>query len=163
TLIVAGRAPASVALIAVGVAVVAAAIVVLLALPLIRGDLGRLLGGTRPSERPGRHRIVIESVVVLMAIGGLVLFRWRGLEAGSLSNPDQGFDPFLTATPVLLALAIGIVLLRLYPLPVRLAAWLGSLRRGAVLFVGFRRIIQQPLAARLPLVVMLVATGIAVF
>lgn len=163
TLIVAGRAPASVALIAVGVAVVAAAIVVLLALPLIRGDLGRLLGGTRPSERPGRHRIVIESVVVLMAIGGLVLFRRRGLEAGSLSNPDQGFDPFLTATPVLLALAIGIVLLRLYPLPVRLAAWLGSLRRGAVLFVGFRRIIQQPLAARLPLVVMLVATGIAVF
>jgi putative ABC transport system permease protein len=51
----------------------------------------------------------------------------------------------------------------LYPLPVRLAGWFGSLRRGAVIFVGFRRIVQQPLAARLPLVVMLMATGIAVF
>lgn len=163
TLIVSGRAPATVALIAVAVAVLAAAIVVLLALPLIRGDLGGLLSESGTAERRGRHRIVVESVVVLLALGGLVLFRRRGLEAGSLSNPDQGFDPFLTATPVLLALAMGIVLLRVYPLPVRLAAWFGSLRRGAVIFVGFRRIIQQPLAARLPLVVMLVATGIAIF
>lgn len=162
-LIITGRTPGYVVALAISVAVLVAGIVVALSLPINRGDLGQLLSETAPGQRRSRHRIVIESVVVLAAVGGLVLFRRRGLEAGSLSNPDQGFDPFLTAVPVLLALAIGVILLRLYPLPVRLASWFGSLRRGAVIFVGFRRIVQQPLAARLPLVVMLVATGIAVF
>ena len=161
--LVPGRAPSLGLLLAIGVAVGVTALVLALALPQMTGDLGRLLTGSGESAERGRQRLVIEGVVVLAALGGLVLFRRRGLEAGSLSNPDQGFDPFLTSVPVLLTLAIGVVLLRLYPLLVRLASWLGSLRRGAVLFVGFRRIMQQPLAARLPLVVMLVATGVAVF
>lgn len=163
TLLVPGRPAAFVIPIVVGVAIAVAVIVLLLSLPDLTGDLGGLLQATRGSDGRSRYRLVVEALVVLAAVGGLVLFRRRGLEAGSLSNPDQGFDPFLTAVPVLLTLAIGVILLRLYPLPVRLLGWFGSLRRGAVIFVGFRRINQQPLAARLPLVVMLVATGLAVF
>jgi putative ABC transport system permease protein len=140
-----------------------ALIVLLLAAPDLTADLGALLPGDGRVAQRGRYRLVVEGLIVLAAVGGLILFRRRGLEAGSLSNPDQGFDPFLTSVPVLLTLATGVVLLRLYPLPVRVAGWFGSLRRGAVIFVGFRRIMQQPLAARLPLVVMLVATGLAVF
>ncbi len=163
TLLIPGRPSALVVPLVVGVTVIVAMIVLLLSLPDLSGDLGGLLQATRGGAGRGRYRLVVEGLIVLAAVGGLVLFRRRGLEAGSLSNPDQGFDPFLTAVPVLLTLAIGVVVLRLYPLPVRVLGWIGSLRRGAVIFVGFRRIVQQPLAARLPLVVMLVATGLAVF
>ena len=163
TLLIPGRSSGFVVVIALGVAALAAGLVLLLALPDIRGDIGAIVSERLASDQRGRYRLVIESLIVVAAIGGLVLFRRRGLEAGSLSDPDQGFDPFLTSVPILLTLAIGVVLLRLYPLPVRIGGWFGSLRRGAVIFVGFRRIIQQPLAARLPLVVMLVATGLAVF
>ena len=163
TLLIPGRASSLVILIALGVAAFAAGLVLLLALPDIKGDMGAILSEGRAAGQRGRYRLVIEALIVLTAIGGLVLFRRRGLEAGSLSDPDQGFDPFLTSVPILLTLAIGVLLLRLYPAPVRIGSWFGSLRRGAVIFVGFRRIIQQPLAARLPLVVMLVATGLAVF
>ncbi|CAN5501983.1 FtsX-like permease family protein [soil metagenome] len=162
-LLISGRAPWYTLPIAVLVAVTVTGIVLLLARPQLTGDLGVLMSGSGPGRQRSRQRLVVEGVVLLAAVGGLILFRRRGLEAGSLSNPDQGFDPFLTSVPVLLTLAIGIVLLRVYPLPIRLAGWFGSLRRGAVIFVGFRRIMQQPLAARLPLVVMLVATGVAVF
>ncbi len=163
TLVIPGRASSFVIVIAIGVAIAVAVIVLLLALPDLTGELGSTYSSERRGRARSRYRLVVEGLIVLAAIGGLVLFRRRGLEAGSLSNPDQGFDPFLTSVPILLTLAMGVVLLRLYPLPVRLAGWFGSLRRGAVIFVGFRRIIQQPLAARLPLVVMLVATGLAVF
>ncbi len=160
---VAGR-PANLAVpLAIGVALLVAGIAVALSWSLIHGDLGRLFQQDEAARQGGRYRPVIEAAIVLVAIGGLVLFRRRGLEAGSLSDPDQGFDPFLAAVPVLLALTTAIVMLRLYPLPVRLGAWFGSLRRGAVVFIGFRRVGSQPLSARLPMVVMLVATGIAVF
>ena len=74
-----------------------------------------------------------------------------------------GFDPFLTAVPVLLALAAGIALLRLYPYPVRLFAWLARLLRGTVLFMGLRRLAHQSTAANLPLLVLLLAVGVSVF
>ncbi|MEZ4570901.1 MAG: hypothetical protein R2849_11355 [Thermomicrobiales bacterium] len=83
TILVSGRAPQFVILIALGVALAAAAIVLLLALPIMRGDLGALLGGYRSGEDRGRQRLVIEGVVLLAAIAGLILFRRRGLEAGS--------------------------------------------------------------------------------
>ena len=163
SLLVPGRASGLVVVLAIAVALIVALVVLLLAMPDLTADLGALLPGDGRVAQRGRYRLVIEGLIVVAAVGGLVLFRRRGLEAGSLSNPDQGFDPFLTSVPVLLTLATGVILLRVYPLPVRVAGWFGSLRRGAVIFVGFRRIMQQPLAARLPLVVMLVATGLAVF
>ena len=162
-LIVSGRGSPIDLPLALVVAIVAAITVVVLAYPLLSRALGELLRSDRPVDAASGARLVIEGGIVVAALAGVILFRRRGLEAGSLSDPDQGFDPFLTAVPVLLSLALGVVILRVYPLAIRFLGWVGSLRRGAVGFVGFRRLHQQPLAARLPLVVMLVATGIAVF
>ena len=65
--------------------------------------------------------------------------------------------------PVLVGLAVGLLTLRLYPLPIRLLSWLGSLRRDLVIFLGARRVSQQPPAARLPILVILLAVAVAVF
>ena len=55
---------------------------------------------------------------MLVAAGlGVYLLRRRGLE-----RSGGGFDAYLTAVPVLLGLACGIAALRLYPLPLAMAA-----------------------------------------
>jgi hypothetical protein len=44
-----------------------------------------------------------------------------------------------------------------------LLSWLGGLRRDLVIFLGARRVSQQPTAARLPILVILLAVAVAVF
>lgn len=139
------------------------ALLVVAALPLIKQDLGVILNEREIAQRASARRIVIELGIAALALVAVFLFRRRGLEAGSLSDPDAGFDPLLAATPVLIGLAAGILTLRLYPLLIRFFGWAGSLRRDLVPFVGFRRINQQPPSARLPILVILLAVAIAVF
>ncbi len=115
---------------------------------------------------PGRtslRRLIVEGFVVVVAAAGIFLLRQRGLDTNSDADGLGGFDPFLTAVPVLLALAAGIALLRLYPYPVRLLAWLARWLRGTVLFMGLRRMAYQSTAANLPLLVLLLAVGVSVF
>ncbi|MEZ4571789.1 MAG: hypothetical protein R2849_15935 [Thermomicrobiales bacterium] len=100
---------------------------------------------------------------MLLAAAGIFLLRQRGLEPDVDAEGLGGFDPFLTAVPVLLALAAGIVLLRVYPYPVRVLAWLARWLRGTVLFMGLRRTAFQSTAANLPLLVLLLAVAVSVF
>ena len=144
----------------VALVVAATTVIVVAAAPLMFRDLGALQRDDQFNASASRRRVVVEFVVVALALVGVVLMRRRGLVTG---GSDGSFDPLLAAAPVLLALAVGIVMLRLYVYPIRWLAWIGSLRRDAVMFVGFRRILQQPAAARLPLIVVLAAVAVAVF
>lgn len=126
--------------------------------------LGELLSGRRArARRLSVRRILVEVVVIVLAGIGIFLLRQRGLEPAVDAEGLGGFDPFLTAVPVLLALAAGIALLRLYSLPVRLLAWLARWLRGTVVFMGLRRMANQSTAANLPLLVLLLAVGVSVF
>lgn len=143
---------------AIAVAAAATALIVVAARPVIRRDLGALRRGEFIGPTSLRRKIA-EGVIVAVAIVAIVLMRRRGFDDAD----GASFDPLLAAAPTLLALAVGIVTLRLYVLPIRLFSWLGARRRDVVAFVGFRRILQQPPAARLPLVVILLAVAVAVF
>lgn len=58
--------------------------------------------------------------------------------AGSQSGPEQGtLDPLQLLTPVLLLLAGGLLVLRLFPLAARLGAWLAVRARGAAGMLAF--------------------------
>ncbi len=149
-------------LIMVGVVGVAA-ILVALALPLLRGDLGELLGDETPGAKRSNRRLVMEGLLATSSIGGLFLFRRRGLQGGGIADQNGEFDPLLAAVPVLLALAFGVVLLRFYPLLVRAWGRYGTRRRDVVSFVGLRRLRRQSITAQLPLPVTLLAIGIAIF
>ena len=137
------------------------ALIVLMALPVIGRDLGAVRRGEYVKP-PSLGRKVGEFVVVAVAILSVVLLRRRGLDAAGALD-DAAFDPLLAAAPALLALAVGIVTLRIYVYPVRLLSRLGARRRDVVFFVGFRRILQQPAAIRPSLVVILLAVAVAVF
>jgi putative ABC transport system permease protein len=146
-----------------GMVTVTTVILIMTALPHFRAPLRELEGAPSESRRASTRRIVIELTIVALAVGGVVLLRRRGISPEGATGEGAGFDPYLAAVPILLGLATGLAALRLYPIPIRLLAWLGSLRRDLVMFIGLRRVAGQASAARLPLLVILLAVALAVF
>lgn len=146
-------------------AVVAASTVVLtlVSRTWFRRPLQEIEDGPSRQRRASARQIVLEVTVVALAIGGVILLRRRGISPEGATGEGSGFDPYLAAVPILLGLATGLAALRLYPLPVRFFAWLASLRRDVVPFVGLRRVSGQAGASRLPLLVILLAVALAVF
>ncbi|MFI0939023.1 FtsX-like permease family protein [Streptomyces sp. NPDC021020] len=144
------------AALALGALVTAAGV---LALPL-RATLA--VRRPRPAERedlvahrPSRRRLVLELTVALLVAGAVATLRRRGSADGS--------DPYLAAAPVLVAVAAALVLLRVYPLPLRRLARPAARLRGAVTHLGLARAGRAPSGGQLPLVAMLVALTVASF
>ncbi len=111
-------------------------------------------------QRLSPRRLGAEIALVALAVSGVVLLRRRGFDASVVAGAS---DPFLTAVPVLLALAASLVVLRLYPFPVRLLGRLATRRRGSVGFLGLSRAGRAAAGAAVPLVVLLVALSFSVF
>jgi putative ABC transport system permease protein len=150
---------------------------VLLALLVAAATVGALLVATWPAAqrplrelsetetqaavRPSARRLVLEGTAVLLAVGGIFLLRQRGLsfEGGQ----EVRFDPLLAATPVLAGLAVGIVAMRLYPLPIRGLGWLAAGRRDLVPVLGLRTVGRHPATANLPLLVLMLTAAFAAF
>ncbi|UWE11230.1 hypothetical protein [Actinacidiphila bryophytorum] len=106
----------------------------------------------RPRRRAvGARRVVLELTVLLAAGAGLAALR------------SQGPDPVLGAVPVLVALAAMLVLLRLYPLALRLVLRQTRRGRGTVGFVGVARAAHDAPATGLALFVLVLTLGTAVF
>ena len=137
--------------------VLAAGMVVVAALGPIRAGLRTLLREDRTVARPSARRLVAEAALVAVSVIALVLLRRRGL------SDTTGLDPLLVAVPPLLALAVAVVTVRLLPLPMRVAARLAARSRGAVGVLGLRRTAREPATVLLPLVVLVLALGIAAF
>lgn len=102
-------------------------------------------------------RWVAEVAVIGLAAIALFLLARRGLVS---SSEAVGVDPLLAATPLLLATAVCVGVLRLYPIPLLAAQRALRGRRGAAGLLGAARAVRAPalgFAAALALVV-----GIAV-
>ncbi|HSM38230.1 MAG TPA: hypothetical protein VK838_02775, partial [Candidatus Limnocylindrales bacterium] len=114
-----------------------------------------------PITRPSPRRLVLEGTAVLLATGGVFLLQQRGLTI------DQGqvttFDPLLAATPALAGLAVGIVAMRLYPIPIRILGWLAASRRDLVPVLGLRSVGRHPAVANLPLLVLMLTAAFGAF
>ncbi len=89
------------------------------------------------------RRIVVETLLVAVAAGGLVVLRDQGLSTGS-----SGL--YTSAAPVLVAIGVAVVVLRCYPPLVRELAWIAGLSRGVVAFVGLARATRTPPGSVLP-------------
>jgi putative ABC transport system permease protein len=135
------------------------AVLVASALPLVTRRLGSLQSEATERGVGSSRRMVVDALVILLAVGAVFLLRRRGQIDDSRQLAD--FDALLAVAPALIGVAAGLVAVRAYPLVVGLLAWLGSKTRGLVLFVGFRRILQQSVAVRLPVLVVLICVAIA--
>jgi len=146
---------------AVSVAVAATLLLVGSAWPAARRPLGQLERDDPPALRVSPRRLVVELTVVAIAVAGALLLRGRGLTVGG--SGDAQFDPLLAAVPVLSGLAVGIVAMRLDPLPIRGIGWLAARRRDLVPVLGLRTVGRHPAAANLPLMVLMLTAAFAAF
>ncbi|KPI01571.1 hypothetical protein OK006_1068 [Actinobacteria bacterium OK006] len=113
-----------------------------------RDDLGH--------ARPGRRRTVAELTVLVLAVGSVVALRRRGASSAG--------DLLVSAAPVLVGLIAALVLVRLYPLPLRWAARPAARGRGVVGFVSLARAGRSStVGVALPLLALLLALTTAAF
>lgn len=124
----------------------------------------RVVGRTERRDlrttRATPQRLAVEFAVLVLAVVGVILLRRRGLTASVIQGSA---DPFMLLVPVLVALTVALAVLRVYPMPLRLAGRFVAARRGPVGFLGLSRAGRDPSGTATPLVVLLVALAFAVF
>ncbi|MFI1221458.1 MULTISPECIES: FtsX-like permease family protein [unclassified Streptomyces] len=109
------------------------------------------------SARPSRRRTVAELTLLVLAAGAVTALRRRGTATGN------GTDLLVSAAPVLVALIAALVLVRLYPLPLRLATRPVARLRGAIGFLSLARAGRSSAGGALPLLALLLALATAAF
>ncbi|MEU9622804.1 FtsX-like permease family protein [Streptomyces sp. NPDC088251] len=143
-------------------AAAAVAVVVCAALPLRTALPHRRpqLHGARDDlmhARPSRPRTVAELTLLVLAVGAVVALRRRG------TGGEGGSDLLVSAAPVLVGLIAALVLVRILPLPLRLASRSVARRRGAVGFLSLARAGRTSAGGTLPLLALLIALTTAAF
>jgi len=141
-------------------AAVAAVAATAAAVTLVVPAAGVVLSRRRRRALPVRARWVlrtaVEALVLLLAVVGVVVTHQRG--------PTRvGVDPYLSLVPLLVAVAAGVLVLRLYPLPLRLLARLAGRARSPVGFLGLARATRAAPAAVPGLLVLVAAVALGGF
>jgi putative ABC transport system permease protein len=106
------------------------------------------------APRRSARRLVIESTVIVVIVGGVVALRVRGLV------PGAGVDPYLVAAPVLIAIAAALIAARAYPVPLRGLLRVTAARRGTVGFLGIARSARARSVPMLPALALVVAMAV---
>jgi putative ABC transport system permease protein len=109
------------------------------------------------SRVAGLRRLIAEVTAVAASVAGLVVLHHQGVPAGG------GFNPYLAATPVLVAIPVVLIALRLYPLAVRGLLRLSSRRAGATGFIALAGAARSSLTGVLPAFALVLALSLAAF
>ncbi|MBC9718057.1 ABC transporter permease [Streptomyces sp. TRM66268-LWL] len=138
----------------------AVAVLVCVALPLLatarhRRVRGHLTRGDLVAARPSPRRTVVELTVLALAVAAVLALRRQGTGSGS--------DALVSAAPVLVALIAAVLLVRLYPLPLRIVGRPLGRGRGAVGFLSLARAGHASTTQALPLLALIVALTTAAF
>jgi putative ABC transport system permease protein len=113
----------------------------------------------RPDAPPVRllavRRLIIEAAVLAGAAGGLAVLHYRGSGAAG--------DFYANAAPVLLAIGVAVLLVRVYPPLVRTMLRLRGQRASAAMFLGLVRAARASAAAVLPAFALVLALTLVSF
>ena len=142
-------------------AALAVTVVACVALPLRAAAAHRLvripaLRQDVTSVRPSRRRTVAELTLVAVAAGAVVTLRRQGTSGGSGNQ-------LISAAPVLVGVIAALLLVRLYPLPLRGMAGPAGRLRGVVSHLSLARAGRSSASAVLPLLALLTALTTASF
>jgi putative ABC transport system permease protein len=111
---------------------------------------------TRRPARPWR-RPVIEVTAIAASVAGLVVLHEQGVPAGG------GIDLYLALVPILVAVPVVVVMLRLYPLIIRGLLALSARGAGATGFVALSRAARSTLTGALPAFALVLTLSLATF
>ena len=109
------------------------------------------------SRRIPARRWVADAAACAAAVAALVVLHDQGLPAAGQA------DLLLAAAPVLVAVPVVLVVLRLYPLAVRALLRLSARAAGATGFVALARASRNALTGVLPVFAVALALGVAAF
>jgi putative ABC transport system permease protein len=117
------------------------------------------VGAARPDRPASRtsaiRRLVAESALTLVCVGAVIVLRDQAT--------GRHDDLVASAAPVLAAVPVAIVMLRLYPAAVRLLLRLAARRGGVVGFLGLARSARAATSAVLPAFAMVLALSLVSF
>ena len=134
---------------------------VALAPPALFAALAVTRQGSSPFERrAGRLRGMAEVAVVLLTVVALLLLARRGLAQAAAT---VGVDPLLSAVPLLLALSVGLLVVRAYPVPMRAARSAATRSRGLSAFVGSIRATRAPTIGLAGVLALVVGISVSLF
>jgi putative ABC transport system permease protein len=109
------------------------------------------------SRIAGLRRLVAEVTAVAASVAGLVVLHRQGVPASGEVNL------YLAATPVLVAVPVVVIVLRLYPLAVRGLLRLSSRRAGATGFVALAGAARSSVTGVLPAFALVLTLSLAAF
>ncbi|MEV8068739.1 FtsX-like permease family protein [Streptomyces sp. NPDC085995] len=126
------------------------------------------------SVRPSRRRTVAELTLLVIAAGAVEALRRRGVADGSGTSGTTGAtgspgtsgasgDQLVSLAPVLIGVIAALLLVRLYPLPLRWLMRPAARLRGAVGHLSLARAGRTTVSAVLPLLALLTALTTAAF
>ncbi len=110
-----------------------------------------------PSRTVRARRLVADAAAVIASIGGLIVLRLQG------PPPPGGTDWYTSAAPVLVAIPLAIVVVRVYPVVLTWLVGLAGRRRGVTSFVGLARATRSASGAALPAFALVLALGVIAF
>jgi ABC-type lipoprotein release transport system permease subunit len=118
---------------------------------------------SRPPKQTAFTRYYLD--LVLVGLGAILLYQLD--RRGTLVDEDlfgsQSVDPVVLLTPAFFILTVGLVFLRLFPLVLKLLAWVVARAQGASILIGMWQLVRNPVHySRLVLLLML-ATAVGMF
>ncbi|MCY3655909.1 MAG: ABC transporter permease [Chloroflexi bacterium] len=126
-----------------------------------------VVGFKHDQARPRRSPLFLRYYLDVALVAVLAMVFWRLRREDSLFDEplfgDPHADPFLLATPAVAMLTAGIVFLRLFPLGLRLVAWVVARSRGVWLLVGTRALARNPTHYSRLILMLMLATGVGMF
>ena len=114
-------------------------------------------GITDRRQTTARRRLIVEVMLIAAAVAGIVVFRNQGNQAGS------GVNFYTSSAPLLVAIPVVIVVLRLYPLALRGLLRLSTRTSRAPAFLGLARASRTALTPALPAFALVLALTVAAF
>jgi putative ABC transport system permease protein len=114
-------------------------------------------GVTDRRQTRARRRVIIEVMLIAAAVAGIVVFRNQGSQAGS------GVNLYTSSAPVLVAIPVVIIVLRLYPLVLGGLLRLSARASRAPAFLGLARASRTALTPALPAFALVLALTVAAF
>ncbi len=129
---------------------------------LLAARHGAVRRGSRSARLERRRllaarRLTAELTLTAGAVAGLVVLRQQGLAAGGHVNV------LTSAAPVLVAVPVAIVMIRLCPVVLHVSRRLAGSGRGLIAFLGFARAAQGARRALLPVFALVLALAVVAF
>ena len=125
--------------------------------PAPAANAARVLTAETGRRRRAWRRPVAEVTACAACVAGLVVLRNQGVPAGGQVNP------LLMLAPVLVAVPVVVIMLRLYPLAVRGLLRVSARRTGATGFVALSSAARSSLTGVLPAFALVLALSLATF